>query len=177
MPTTSCKEPTKESQDTKPSVVKWGCEGPILINLVLPPAMKARALVEAGCAQLRAGRAHLRGAAYGGGKGTHTCEEGGAHVCGGHARLLGGAHASGVGRARLRGRRCAHLRGRARTLAMRGGACTSAGVGPARLRGGGRMVFSFFWVFRTSLPNKVRHTVNSRFVIMSDLELSFLMGV
>ena len=66
MPTTSYKEPTKESQDTKPSVVKWGCEGPLLIYLVLPPAMKARALVEARCAR-------LRGSMHGGGEGMHAC--------------------------------------------------------------------------------------------------------
>jgi hypothetical protein len=73
MPTTSCKEPTKESQDTKPSVVKWECEGPLLIYLVLPLPTKARALVGVGCARLRAGRARLRGGAHGGGgQGCHT---------------------------------------------------------------------------------------------------------
>jgi hypothetical protein len=69
MPTTSCKEPTKESQDTKPSMVKWGCEGPLLIYLVLPPAMRARAL---------------------GGQGAHNCGHG-AHVCGGRTRQRGRA--------------------------------------------------------------------------------------
>jgi hypothetical protein len=133
MPTTSCKEPTKESQDTKPSVVKWGCEGPLLICLVLPPAMKARALVGAGCAQLRAGQARLRGGAHGSGEGTSACRDrtrtsaGGAHPCG------EGTH--GCLGARTPVRRVAH---------------TSAGWA--------RMVFFFFWVFRTSLPNQVRHT-------------------
>jgi hypothetical protein len=100
MPTTSCKEPTKESQDTKPSVVKWGCEGPLLIYLLLPPAMRARAL---------------------GGQGAHNCGHG-AHVCEGARTSAGGAHASGVGRARQRGGGRARLRVRAHTPAMRGGA-------------------------------------------------------
>jgi hypothetical protein len=42
------------------------------------------------------------------------------------------------------------------------------------------MVFSFFWVFCTSLPNQVEHTwlnFNSRFISMSELELFLLMGV
>jgi hypothetical protein len=87
-----------------------------------------------------------------------------------------------IGRARLRGGGRSPMWGGHTRLRE---ACTSAGWGartPARWRartstGWVRMVFSFIWVFRTSLPNQVRHTVNSRFVIMSDLELSFLMGV
>jgi hypothetical protein len=43
MPTASCKEPTKESQDTKPRAMEWGYEGSLpLIYLVLPPGMKAQ---------------------------------------------------------------------------------------------------------------------------------------
>ena len=43
MPTASSKEPTKESQDTKPRMMKWGYERPLLlIYLTLPPAIKAQ---------------------------------------------------------------------------------------------------------------------------------------
>ena len=83
----SCKEPTKESQVTKPSVVKWDCEGPLLIYLLLPPAMRARALVGVGCAPLWAGRARLRGSAHGGGEGTHVYKEGGVYIGGERAPM------------------------------------------------------------------------------------------
>jgi hypothetical protein len=73
--------------------VKWGCEGPLLIYLVLPPAMRARAL---------------------GGQGTHVCE--------GACTSAGGAHANRVGHARQRGSGRARLWVRARTPVMRGGA-------------------------------------------------------
>jgi hypothetical protein len=43
MPTTSCKKPAKEFQDTKPRVMKWGYEGHLLlIYLVLPPTKRAQ---------------------------------------------------------------------------------------------------------------------------------------
>jgi hypothetical protein len=107
MPTTSCKEPRKEFQDTKPSVVKWGCEGPLLIYLILPPAMKARVLVGARCARLRAGRPRLRGGTHGGGEGAHACG-GRARTppWGGRARLLEGAHTCGKGAHSCGGRAC-----------------------------------------------------------------------
>jgi hypothetical protein len=41
------------------------------------------------------------------------------------------------------------------------------------------MVFSFFWIFCTSLPNQVEYAsnFNSKFVSMSELELFLLTGV
>jgi hypothetical protein len=84
---------------------------------------------------------------------------GGAHACEEGARTsAGGAHPC---------REDAHIYTcRARTPA-RWGARTS--------KGWARMVFSFFWVL-IKLGIHASN-VNSRFVIMSELELSFLMGV
>jgi hypothetical protein len=119
MPTTSCKEPTKESQDTKPSVVKWGYEGPFLIYLVLPPVTKARTLVGQGAHDCGQG-------AYGGGKGMHVCE--GARMGVGKARTP-----AGVGANASMGGGGAHGCWRVRTHAgrvympARRGSCTSAG--------------------------------------------------
>jgi hypothetical protein len=100
------------------------------------------------------------------------------HVYGGRARTP-----ARRGRARLRGART-HV-GRACTPA---GARTSARVGRAHLRGGGRARLRggrawsslFFGSFAPHLQIKLgihASNVNSRFVIMSELELSFLMGV
>ena len=131
MPTISSKEPTKESQTTKPSVLKWGCEGPLLIYLVLPLATKVLALV--GTERIR-----LRGGAHGGGEGTHAYTnracmltrrgprmsardthpyEGGVHAYRGRARQLEGAYASGIGRVRLLSRADTPTRTRAHTSA------------------------------------------------------------
>jgi hypothetical protein len=126
MPTTSCKEPTKEFQDTKPSVVKCGDEGSLFIYLVLPPTTKANTLVGQGAHDCRQGT-------DGGRKGAHICEGaytpvgvGCEHLCGGwRARLLGGAHACGKG---------AHAcRDRARTSA---GGAHPCGKGAPPARGG-----------------------------------------
>jgi hypothetical protein len=171
MPTTSCKEPTKESQDTKPSVVKWGCEEPLLIYLVLPPPTKARALVEAGCARLRAGRARLRGRAR------TPARKGGAHVCGGRAcmparwgvHVYKGCAPMWGGRASLRGARTS-IWGRAR---MRGGR-------RVRLRGGRAWSFLSFGSSAAHFQIKLSihaSNFNSKFVSMGELELFLLTGV
>jgi hypothetical protein len=111
---------------------------------------------------------------------------------------MGCTHASGVGRARLRGRARTPARGahactrRARTPA-RSGARTPMRRGRApmwrgraRLRGGGRTRLwggrssLFFGSFAPHFQIKLgihASNFNSTFVVMSELELSFLMGV
>jgi hypothetical protein len=143
MPTTSSKEPTKESQDTKPSVVSGDVRDPSLYILFCH---------------------HQRRCEHWWGQGAHDCWQG-AHVYVGARTEVG----------------------RARTPARRE-ACTSAGVGRTRLRGGGRARLrgGRTWSFLSSGSSAAHFQIklsiyasnfNSRFVSMGELELFLLTWV